>query len=466
VGPKYTRPSAPAPPAYKELGASNTSGDWKPAQPGDQASRGKWWERFNDPQLNRLEEQLNQSNQDIVAAAAGVQVARAMIREAKATYFPTLTANPAITTTRMSTAFGQAVGVVYTQYSLPAEASWEPDLWGRVRSTVHANTSAAQASVADLENVRLSAQAELAQDYYELRAQDTLKQLLDSTVIAYRQALELTRILVKGGTGTDEAVAQAETQLKTVEAQDSNLGVLRAQFEHAIAALIGEPASTFTLPAEASNTKLPLIPAGVPSDLLERRPDIAASERAVEQANAQIGIAHTAYFPSVTLAASGGFNSLAISKWLAWPSRVWSVGPSLAESIFDGGLRKATVQQYQAAYDQTVAAYRQTVLTSFQQVEDNLAAIRILSQVIEQQDSAIESAQRSLKEADVRYQAGLDPYLNVITAQVALLTGQQAEISFRMQHIVACVQLVKALGGGWETSQLPSPKELAAKPAK
>ena len=386
-----------------------------------------------------------------------------MIREARAQYFPTITANPGVTNSRLSTAFGQTVGNTFTTYSLPLEASWEPDLWGRIRNTVKANTYSAQASVADLENVRLSAQAQLAADYYDLRAQDAQKQLLDSTVSAYQEALELTRDLYKSGLDNDEAIAQAESQLKATQAQDTNLGVLRAQYEHAIAVLAGQPASTFAIPVEALKAGPPSIPVGIPSELLERRPDIASAERSVAQANAQIGIAQTAFFPTVTLSASAGIESLSPAKWFEWPSRIWSVGPSLAQTIFDAGSRRATVQQYQAAYDQTVANYRETVLTAFQQVEDNLAGLRILTQVIEQQNAAIDSAGRNLREAEVRYQAGLDPYLNVITAQTALLNDQQAVVNFRMQQMVAGVQLIEALGGGWDASQIPTPKELGTK---
>lgn len=459
VGPRYARPSTPVPPAYKELGRGGAQGDWKQAQPADQASRGKWWERFGDPALNALEEQAAGANQNIAAASAAVTAARAMIREARSQYFPSLTANPTITNARVSSAYGQSIGKTFTTYSLPLEASWEPDLWGRVRKTVDSSTFAAQASVADLANVRLAAQAELAGDYYELRAQDALKQLLDSTVAAYTEALELTRTRYLAGMDSDEAVAQAEAQLGATQAQDTNLGVLRAQYEHAIAVLAGQPASTFTISAEPLKANPPAIPAGVPSELLERRPDIAAAERAVAQANAQIGIAETAFFPNVTLGAAGGLQSLSVSKWFEWPSRVWSVGPSLAQTIFDAGLRKATVQQFQAEYDGTVANYRQTVLTAFQQVEDNLAALRILAQVIQQQDTAVQSADRSLQVADTRYRAGIDPYLNVINAQTALLADQEAAVNFRAQQIVASVQLIRALGGGWDASQMGSPKQ-------
>jgi len=463
IGPKYTKPTALVPPAYKELGAPNVEGAWKRAQPRDEAARGSWWESFHDPQLNALEEKLNISNQNIAAAAANVQVARAMVREARAQYFPTLTAVPGVTNSRVSTAFGQSIGATFTTYSLPLDASWEPDLWGRIRNTVKANTFAAQASVADLENVRLSAQAELAADYYELRAQDAEKQLLDSTVRAYQESLELTVDVYKAGIGSDEAVAQAESQLKATEAQDTNLGVLRAQYEHAIALLTGQPASTFAVPLEALKANPPSTPVGLPSELLERRPDIASAERSVAQANAQIGIAKTAFFPTITLSASAGLQSVSPAKWLEWPSRIWSVGPSLAQTIFDGGSRRATVQQFQAAYDQTVANYRETVLTAFQQVEDNLAALRILVQVIEQQNGAIDAAGRNLEEAEVRYKAGLDPYLNVIAAQTALLNDQQAVVNFRSQQMVASINLIKALGGGWDASQIPTPKELGAK---
>lgn len=453
VGPKYVKPTVPVAPAYKEAGDSATDSSWKPAQPSDTVARGKWWEAFHDTQLNRLEEQVNISNQNVAAAAANVQAARAMIRESRSQYFPTVTANPGITNTRLSTGFGKSLGVNFPTYSLPLTASWEPDLFGRVKKSVQANTFAAEASAADLENVRLSAQADLAADYYELRGQDALKQVLDSMVSADQEALELTRNLCQAGLSNDEALAQAESQLQSTQAQDTNLGVLRAQYEHAIAVLAGQPASTFALPpAEANRLTPPSIPIGVPSQLLERRPDIAEAERAVAQANAQIGLAKTAFFPALTLSAQAGFQSLSIADWFAWPARVWSVGPSLAETIFDGGLRRATVQQYQASYDQTVANYRQTALTAFQQVEDNLAALRILSQAIEQQDSATESAARSLREAEARYQGGLDPYLNVIAAQSALLSSRQSAVNFRAQQMVAGVQLIKALGGGWDAT--------------
>lgn len=476
VGPKYARPSVPAPPAYKELQLEDAQGqgNWKTARPNDAAVRGKWWEAYHDPQLNKLEEKAESSNQNIAAAMANFLAARAFVRQARSQYFPTVTTNPSIVNSRPSAGqfgglqTGSSSGVTvksFTDYSLPFDASWEPDFWGHVRSSVRANVYAAQASAAEVENVRLSEQAELAVDYYELRAQDSLRQILDSTVTAYQETLDLTRSQYHAGLSNDETVAQAEAQLKAAQAQDANLGILRAQYEDAIAVLIGQPASTFSLPAQALEGTPPRAPVGVPSELLERRPDIAAAERGVAEANAQIGLAKAAYFPNILLSASGGFGTSSFSSWFTWPSRFWSVGPSLAETIFDAGLRRATVQQYQANYDQTVANYRQTVLTAFQQVEDNLAALRILSQTVEQQDAAVDAAARSLREAEVRYKAGLDPYLNVIVAQTILLNDRQAAVNFRMQEMVASVQLIKALGGGWDATQIPSPKDIAKNPS-
>jgi len=476
VGPKYVRPPVQSPAAYKELPQAGPNGpdSWRTAQPRDGTTRGKWWEAFNDPQLNELEEKASSSNQEIAAAANSFLAARALVREARSQYFPTVTANPSIINSRPSQ--GQFGGVrtggssgagltvkSYTDYSLPFDASWEPDFWGRIRSSVRANIYAAQASAADLENVRLSVEAELAVDYYELRAQDSLKEVLDSTVIAYQETLDLTRSQYKAGLSSDEAVAQAEAQLKAAQARDTNLGILRAQYEHAIAVLTGRSPSTFSLQATAMVANPPAIPPGIPSELLERRPDIASAERSVAQANAEIGVAKAAYFPTILLSASGGFGTSSVANWLTWPSRFWSVGPSLAETIFDAGLRTATIQQYRATYDQTVANYQQTVLTAFQQVEDNLASLRILSQDIAQQDAAVEAATRNLQEATVRYKAGLDPYLNVIVAQTGLLNDQQTTVTFRMEQMVSAVQLIKALGGGWNASEIPSSKEVGAK---
>jgi len=473
VGPRYARPSVPVPSAYKELPqeGAQTQGEWKIAQPNDGTIRGKWWEIFGDSTLNELEGKASSSNQNIAGAAANFLAARALVRQVRSQYFPTLSTNPSIMNSRPSPGqfgglrTGSASGLTvrsFTDYSLPFDASWEPDFWGRIRSSVRGSIYAAQASAADLENVRLSEQAELAADYYQLRAQDSLTQLLASTVVAYQETLDLTQSQYRAGLGSDEAVAQAEAQLRAAQAQESDIGVQRAQYEHAIAVLTGQSPSTFSLPPQALEAKPPATPTGVPSELLERRPDIAAAERAVAQANAQIGVAKAAYFPTVLLSGSAGFGNSSVSNWFTWPSRFWSVGPSIAETIFDAGLRRATVQQSRATYDQTVANYRQTVLTAFQQVEDNLSSVRILSQATGRQDAAVEAAARSLQEATVRYRAGVDPYLNVITAQTVLLNDQQVAVNYRMQEMMASVQLIKALGGGWNAVQIPSPKEIRA----
>jgi NodT family efflux transporter outer membrane factor (OMF) lipoprotein len=473
VGPKYHTPTAETPAAYKELTPAdykNTEG-WKVAQPKDDALRGKWWEIFNDPQLNALEEKVNVSNQNIAAAAASFFAARALVKEARSQLFPRVTTNPAITAQRPSAKLssGKAGGSTssstgtFTDYTLPFDATWEPDLFGRIRNTIKSAAYGAQASAADLENTRLTVQADLAVDYFQLRGQDALKQLLDSTVIAFQQSLDLTRALYETGIDSEEAVAQAETQLEATQAQDAALGVQRAQFEHAIAMLTGQPASTFSIPIEPLKSSPPSIPFGVPSQLLERRPDIAEAERLVAQANAQIGIARAAYFPTVTLSAAAGLESTAIASWFTWPSRFFSVGPAAAETLFDAGLRRATMEQFRAQYDETVANYRQTVLTAFQQVEDNLASLRILSVEIQYQDTAVKSAEKSLAIAKDRYKLGIDPYLNVLTAQTALLSNQETAVNLRIQQMTASGGLIEALGGGWNASQLPSPAQLISK---
>ncbi len=469
VGPKYHTPAVQTPGAYKEL-TPETEKDvdnWKVAQPSDDQIHTKWWESFNDPQLNALEDQVNISNQNIAAATANFFAARAVVMQARSQLFPTVTTDPSITRTRgagISTANSSQIRSI-SNFTLPFDASWTPDLWGRVRNTIRSDVAAAQVSAADLENTRLTVHTEVAEDYFELRTQDALKQLLDSTVVAYQESLRLTNVLYQTGIDSDEAVAQAETQLETTQAQATNIGIARAQFEHAIAVLVGQPPSTFSIAVEPLNGHPPPIPFGVPSQLLQRRPDIAASERSMAQANAQIGIATAAYYPNLTLTASAGLESTSFVDWFTWPSRVWAVGGSLAETLFDAGLRKATVQQFRSVYDSTVATYRQTVLTAFQQVEDNLSSLRILSEEIQQQDTAVASATRNLTLATDRYRLGIDPYLNVITAQTTLLTNQQTAVNLRMQQMTASVQLIEALGGGWDTSQLPSGAQLATKGA-
>ena len=478
VGPKYHTPSAPTPAAYRELTPANfpTTDGWKVAQPKDDELRGKWWEIYNDPQLNALEDQIDISNQSIAAAAASFFSARAMVKEARSQYFPTLSTNPSISQIRQSASLrtfstgsggtggsSSSTNLSFTEYNLPFDASWQPDLFGKIRNSVRSQVYGAQASAADLENTRLTVQSELAIDYFSLRSQDALQELLDSTVIYYQESLKLTQALYETGIDSDEAVAQAETQLETTQAQATGVGLTRAQFEHAIAVLVGKPASDFSIPIEPLKAKPPAIPFGLPSQLLERRPDIAASERLMAQANAQIGIATAAYYPTVTLSAMLGLESTSASTWFTWPSRFWSVGPALAQTLFDAGLRHATVQQFRGAYDQTVANYRLAVLTGFQQVEDNLAALRILSLEIQQQDTAVRSAERNLKVATDRYKLGIDPYLNVITAQTLLLGAKETAVGLRNQQITASVQLIEALGGGWGKSQLPSGQQLMAK---
>jgi NodT family efflux transporter outer membrane factor (OMF) lipoprotein len=490
VGPAYHRPSAETPAAFKELtpGDFSKTEGWKVAQPSDDALRGKWWEIFNDPQLNALEEKVNVSNQTLAASVAGFLAAHAMVLEARSQLFPTLTTSPGVTVSRPSARVAGASGSSSTSgsptttgsgtatttgagassatpskvkdYNFPFDATWQPDFFGRVRNMVDAAAYAAQASAADVENTRLSVQAELASDYFQLRGQDALKALLDATVVAYQQALDLTVALYETGVGSDESVAQAETQLEAAKAQAIALGIQRAQFEHAIAMLTGQPASTFSFPAEPLDIKPPAIPFGMPSELLERRPDIASAERLVAQANAQIGVAQAAYFPTVTLSAVAGFESSTFANWLSWPSRYFSIGTTLAETLFDAGLRRATVMQYRAQYDQTIANYRQAVLTAFQQVEDNLSSLRVLSAQHEHQDAAVKAAQRTLKLALDRYKLGLDPYLNVITAQTALLTNQQTEVNIRIQQMTASSGLIMALGGGWDAAQLPTPEQV------
>jgi NodT family efflux transporter outer membrane factor (OMF) lipoprotein len=461
VGPKYQTPAVQTPEAYKE------NKDWKVATPQDAAVREKWWEIYADPQLNSLEEQVNVSNQSIAQAVANFLEARTLVKQARAQYFPTVSFAPSIANQRQNV-FRQSTSTStsnpsFTQYTLPFDASWEPDLWGRVRNTVRGNVAGAQASAADLQNTKLSMQAELAVDYFQLQGQDALIKLLDETVAAYQESLRLNRVLLATGIGSDENVAQAETQLESTQALDTNLGILRAQYEHAIALLVGLPASSFSMSQEPLKIAPPDIPLGVPSQLLERRPDIASAERSVAQANAQIGVATAAFYPNVTLSASAGLESTAISNLFTWPSRIWSVGPSLSQIIYDAGLRRATVQQFQAAYDATVANYRNTVLTAFQQVEDNISELRILSVELGQQDTAVKSADRNLQLATDRYRLGIDPYLNVITAQTTLLSNQQTAVNLRILQMTTSVQLIKALGGGWDVKKMPEAAQLISK---
>jgi NodT family efflux transporter outer membrane factor (OMF) lipoprotein len=466
LGPKYSRPAAEVPSGYKELAPSADKGTegWKPAQPSDQATRGKWWERFNDPQLEALEQRVNISNQNLKAAEAQFRQARALVRFNRAGYYPTASAGPSVTATHPSLNRSIRPSVqarTFNDYVLPLDFSYEADIWGRVRRTVEESGANAQASAADLETIRLSVQAEVATNYFTLRGLDAERQLLDSTVAAYAKALELTTNRYNAGVAPRSEVALAETQLETTRAQAIDLGVQRAQAEHAIAMLVGQPASGLSIPPAPITGPPPAIPVGLPSELLERRPDIAAAERSVAAANAGIGIAKIAYFPALTLTGSGGFESTDIANWLTWPSRFWSIAPSLLQTVFDGGRRRALSEQAQAAYDTTVASYRQTVLAAFQEVEDNLAALRILADEAGVQDAAVKAAQRSLELAINRYKGGVITYLEVITAQSAALGNERTAVDILRRRMIGSVLLIKALGGGWDASDLPSLHDLS-----
>jgi NodT family efflux transporter outer membrane factor (OMF) lipoprotein len=455
LAPGYHQPSVQTPPAFKETNA------WKLAQPSDGVIKGKWWEMFNDAQLNALEEQVAISNQNIAAALQNFFAARALVKEARSAYYPTVGVAPAVAKSQ-SGAHASAMGNNST-ISLPADASWEPDLWDAVRNTVRANAYAAQASAAILENMKLTAQADLAVDYYELRGQDEMIQLFKDTVKAYKDSLDLTTTLYQTGIDSELNEAQADALLETTLAQASGLAIQRAQYEHAIALLVGQPASTFSLNAAPISNQPPVVPVGLPSTLLERRPDVASAERTVAEANAQIGVARAAWFPTLSLSGSAGYESTSLSSLLSPPSFFWSVGASLTETIFDAGKRKAANEQAWANYRSMAANYRQTVLTAFQQVEDNLAALRVLSSEIQQQSVAIKASQKSFDLSMEQYRLGIASYLNVISAQETLLGNQQTAVTLQMQQMVDTVQLIMALGGGWNTSDLPSSRKLVLK---
>jgi NodT family efflux transporter outer membrane factor (OMF) lipoprotein len=459
VGPTYRRPAAvdapySVPPAYKEVG------NWKTAQPSDQFLGGNWWEIFHDPQLNALEQQVNVSNENLKVAQAQYAQARALVRYNRADLFPTVTAGASATRSRTSSNRAPNTstfnGITFNDFQIPFELSYQVDAFGRVRRTVESFRAQAQASAADLATVNLSMHTQLALFYFEARSLDAQEQLLLSTVEEYKKFLQLTESRFTGGVASEVDVQQAKTQLKTTEALAIDVGVQRSQFEHAVATLIGKPPSTFDLPPLPLTAPPPVIPPGVPSALLERRPDIASSERLMQSSNAQIGVAKAAYYPSVNLTATGGFESSVITTLLSGPSILWSAGPSAVVTLFDVGRRHALSDQALAAYDQSVATYRQTVLTSFQQVEDNLAALRILEHEAQVQNEAVIAAQRSLQLSLQRYSGGVTSYLEVTTAQTAALSDEVTAVNILGRRMVAAVQLVQALGGGWDTSQLPS----------
>ena len=453
VGPNYVRPKAEVPADYKE------SNDWKVAQPSAEAIKGKWWEVYKDPLLNTLEEKIDVSNQSLKAAQAQFLQARAAVRISRSFLFPTVTADPAIARERFSQ--NRPLGVVgntqtFNDFQVPGiDASYELDVWGRVRRTVEQSRSQAQASAADLASVGLSLHAELAMDYFQLRGLDTQKQLLDSTVVAYQKALDLTQTRFKGGLASDVDVAQAQTQLETARAQSIDVEVQRAAFEHAIAVLTGQPPSTFTLAPSPMDAPPPPIPPGLPSDLLERRPDVSAAERRMQAANAQIGIARAAYFPLITLTGQGGFESIAAGTLFQGPSGLWAVGGTALETLFDAGRRRGTSDQAKAAYDQSIDNYRQTVLSAFQEVEDNMAALRILQGEAQTEEVAVGAAKHSVELSITRYRGGLTSYLEVTTAQSAALTDEVTAVTILTRRMTASVLLIKAIGGGWDASQIP-----------
>ncbi len=462
VGPRYARPNVPTTPTYKEEAPGSFKGSdlWQPARPGDQISRGNWWEIFGDPELNKLEEQIAGSNQTLKVAEARFREARAAIRFNRAAQFPSISTAPTANYVKVPDYSPNSRSKIQEAstgaFVLPFDLSYELDLWGRVRRGVAASREEAQATAADYGTAKLSLEAELAVDYFELRSADAQKQLLDDTVKAYADNLRLTMSRFTGGVAPKADVAQAQTQLDSTRVQDTDVSVQRAQFEHAIAILIGKPPAEFSLAAAPLNDQPPSTPIGLPSELLQRRPDIAAAERRVAEANQQIGIARAAYYPTVSLGAAAGFGSTHIANLLDGPSAFWAVGPALAETLFDAGRRRATSESARANYDATVAIYRQTSLTAFQEVEDNVAALRILEDEAQQQEQAVASSKDSLQLFTNRYKGGVDTYLQVITAQTTELANERNAIDILRRRMDASVLLIKALGGGWNVSNLPT----------
>ena len=457
VGPDYVKPAMDVPAAFKEQQG------WKVAQPKDELPRGKWWEIFGDSTLNQLIEQVEVSNQNLRIVEAQYRQAQALAQQAGAAYYPAVTGGVSATRSRAGNTNG-TTGVsssnINTTYNLNAGVSWEADLWGSIRRSVEAGSASAEASAADIEAAKLSAQAELAQDYFLLRIADARKVLLDDTVAAYEKSLQLTQNQYNVGVAARADVVTADTQLKSAKAQAADVGVQRAQLEHAIAILIGKTPAEFSMAPLSSKFELlpPQIPLGMPSQLLERRPDIAAAERRAASANAKIGVAEAAFYPDLTLSAEAGFKSTSFAKWLTFPARFWTLGPALAQTIFDGGLRKAQTAQAVAVYDQSVATYRQTVLGGFQEVEDNLAALRILEQEAALQDEAVKSARESVQITTNQYKAGIVNFLNVVNVETIALDNQRTALTIQSNRLSASVLLIKALGGGWKASDLHSSK--------
>jgi NodT family efflux transporter outer membrane factor (OMF) lipoprotein len=454
IGPQYQRPEVRVPTAYKESPpvSFKAADGWKAAQPSDDLSRGQWWKVFQDPELNALEEQVDISNQTLAVAEAQLRGARAAIGVARAALFPTVTGTASVIGARQSLnrpGASNPSSATRADYLLSADTSYEIDVWGRIRHNIEASTSSAQASAADLETARLSIHAELAVDYFALRGLDAQRQLLDFNITAFERALELTTNRYNAGVASQVEVLQARTQLENTRAQAIGVGVQRAQFEHAIAILLGKPPADFSIPQAPLTLLPPAIPIGLPSELLERRPDIASAERDVAAANAQIGIAQAAFYPTVTLRSIVGLESSSLTNLFSWPSALWSFGASVVEIAFDGGRRQALTEQARAAYDATVATYRQTVLTAFQGVEDALSTLRILEEQAEQQAKAVQAAEAALLLAINRYKGGITTYLEVVVVQSAALTAETVALDLLTRRMTATVLLIKALGGMW-----------------
>jgi len=466
VGPKYHRPAAteePLPSTYKEIPAHyKDSEGWDIAQPREAMLRGEWWRAFNDPDLNALEEQLNINNQNIKEFFQNFMEARTLIAEANSQLYPTLTANASWTKSRNPlTGLNPITTILST-----LEISWAPDVWGKVRNAIRSAQYSAQLSAADLENEKLTEQATLATIYFQIRGQDTLQQLFNDTIVAFQKALAYNQVQYDTGITDRISVVEAQNTLQNAEASATNIGVARAQFEHAIAVLLGRVSSNFSIPIRTLHRSPPRIPVGIPSQLIERRPDIAAAERNMASANAQIGEAYAAYFPTFNLSSDAGFESQHFSNLFHASNRTWSIGPSASETIFDAGLRTATVHQFIATYNADLAAYRQTVLTGFQQVEDALAEIRLFSKQIREQRDAEKSGEEFLTLEMARFQTGIDPYVDVVTAQTTLLTDQQNVITVQVLQMTSAVSLIEALGGGWDVSELPTPSQVSKWPTK
>lgn len=472
VGPKYNPPAVQTPVAsnYKESTVNFQDAEgWKVASPQDAMLRGKWWEIFNDSDLNTLEDQLAINNQNIEQYFQEFMEARSLIAQAHAQYWPTVTAGLSLTASRTppgAISVQGSAGSTGSFFSFPVDVTWVPDFFGKIRNQVREYQSASQVSAADLEVERLTEESSLAQYYFEIRGQDALQKILNDTVDDDQKALNVAQGLYDSGVDDYISVVEARTTLQSAQAAAINVGVARAQYEHAIAVLLGKLATDFSLPPKPLLVPPPPIPVGVPTQLLERRPDVAAAERTLAKDNSVIGLGYAAYYPTITLSASGGFENSSFQKWFAWPSRFWSVGPAASETVFNGGLYRAQIHQYVATYNADLAAYRQTILEAFQQVEDYLASVRIYSQETLRQQDAVKSAQEFLNLELVRYETGVDPYIDVLTAQTTLLTDQENVTTAQIAEIVAAVDLIEALGGGWDRSDLPSPAQVSVKPSE